>query len=196
LDTEETAKNNAEVYHGSGAEIDLERIDSAVKRYEAVGAISAATLLRLSRDKLTQIQAYFLPNEPINVEIVQHLAVLPSINILIPSIRASHATGGPNTAYILGLLLAKEGISVRFIATDLSPDEDISLIKMHISALTDLDPDELGVKFIDASNRGIPICLGPNDSFMATAWWTAHIGYAASELTGGRKIYYLSLATA
>ena len=79
---------------------------------------------------------------------------------------ASHP-GGPNTAYILGCLLAKAGIRVNFVATDVSPDPDAqgikSVLKQLLGSSTMLDD----VGFLDASDRNRPLGVGYNDIFLA-----------------------------
>ncbi|TCG02854.1 hypothetical protein BZM27_52780, partial [Paraburkholderia steynii] len=102
-----------------------------------------------------------------------------------------HATGGPNTAYVLGMLLANHGIPVSFISTDLPPDEELDAIKLHVQRLTGLEPDALEVEFLDGSNRSKSLALGYNDVLMATAWWTAHAAQSATSMLRCKRIYYL-----
>lgn len=162
-----------------------------IGRYEEAGAIEAATLLGIRQDGLHAIQNVFLPYVPINAVIDHRLAFRPTLRILCPSVQIKHAAGGPNTAYILGCALAQQGVRVAFVSTDLPPEADLEPIKRHVSGLAKADVDALGIEFLDASDRERPFGIGINDTFMATAWWTAHPAHAMATLTRNERILYL-----
>ncbi|MFM0559300.1 rhamnosyltransferase WsaF family glycosyltransferase [Paraburkholderia sediminicola] len=166
-------------------------LDGAIARYEEHGAVGAETILRLGRDGLDNIFSFIAPHHPLNVFVDPSRSSTPTLQILLPSLRARHATGGPNTAYILGLQLANEGIPVGFIATDGPLDDDLDWIKDHVRGLTGLDPDELGVEFRDASDRNQSLGLGYNDVLFATAWWTAQVARSVTSMLRRKRIYYL-----
>lgn len=162
-----------------------------IGRYEEAGAIEATTLLGIRQDRIEAVQNVFLPHLPVNAAIDNRLAARPTLNILCPSLQMKHATGGPNTAYILGCALARQGVRVAFVSTDLPPEADLGPIKRHVSQIAKADVDALGIAFLDASDRDRPFGIGINDTFMATAWWTAHPAHAMARLTRNQRILYL-----
>ncbi|MEM5386438.1 glycosyltransferase [Paraburkholderia phymatum] len=169
-----------------------ERLDGAIARYEETGELNAETTLRLRRDDAgTTALGFLLPNQPLNVFVDPSLSSTPTLRILLPSLQMRYATGGPNTAYILGMLLANDGIPVIFVSTDLPLDDNLNGIKSHLHRLTGLRPDDLAVQFIDGSDRTQPLAIGYNDALMATAWWTAHAARSATSMLRCKRIYYL-----
>jgi glycosyltransferase involved in cell wall biosynthesis len=179
------------VLHGMSKDNSHDSMTGAIARYEEHGAVGAETILRLGRDGLENTLSFIAPHHPLNVFVDPSRNSIPTLQILLPSLQARHATGGPNTAYILGLQLANEGIPVGFIATDVLLDDDLSLIKNHLRGLTGLDPDKLGVEFRDASDRYRSLGLGYNDVLFATAWWTAQVAGSVTSMLRRKRIYYL-----
>jgi glycosyltransferase involved in cell wall biosynthesis len=155
------------------------------------GEIGAATILASHFDPASKAANYFLPFLPINILPYGSHTRGPTLQILLPSLQKKHASGGPNTAYILGCLLAAKGIPVNFVSTDVAPDPDPAPILNHLQALTGMDPRNLPIRLLDASNRIVPLEVDPHDIFFATAWWTAQMAKSAAALTSGRRIYYL-----
>ncbi|MGV2288755.1 glycosyltransferase [Trinickia sp. YCB016] len=166
-------------------------LNGAIAQYEEAGELAAETILRMDRDEAGDALGILLPNFPLNVFVDPSLSSTPTLRILLPSLQARHATGGPNTAYVLGMLLAKDGIPVNFVSTDLPPDDDLNAIKSHLHGLTGLQPDDLAIQFFDGSDRTRPLTVGYNDVLMATAWWTAHAAKSATSLLRCKRIYYL-----
>ncbi|TDN67202.1 glycosyltransferase [Paraburkholderia sp. BL10I2N1] len=163
----------------------------AIARYEEHGAVAAETILRLRRDGLGSVLNFLLPNQPLNAFVDPRRSSTPTLHILLPSLQARHATGGPNTAYILGLQLAHEGIPVGFISTDAPLDDDLNVIKSHVRGLTGLCPDDLDIEFRDGSDRTQSLAIGFNDVLMATAWWTAQAAQPVTSMLRRKRIYYL-----
>jgi glycosyltransferase involved in cell wall biosynthesis len=155
-----------------------------------VDAIGAAALTRLHAQGSVAISR-FAPAIPLNLYIDEARGNAAELQILLPSLRKEHATGGPNTAYLLGCALAAHGIPVRFLATDASLDPSLEPIVGHLRALTGQNVATLPIRFADASVRAKPLGVGRNDVLMATAWWTAQMAHAAAPLLGSRRIYYL-----
>ncbi len=166
-------------------------LDLAANRYARAGDLSAATLLRLYSNDMVSVLPFFLPERPLNVLIDHRLNASPTLRILLPSVKKMHATGGPNTAYLLGCLLARGGIRVAFVSTDTAPDENLGLIKEHLRSLVGYEPDFKHLLIEDASDRQQAYPIGVNDVFLATAWWTAQAAAAAMRLTRVSRIYYL-----
>ena len=160
------------------------------RRYFSFGELSAGAVSGLQEPELLSVRQNFL-FRPLNVEVDPTLSADPRVLILLPGLNRRHATGGPNTAYILGALLAEAGVPLSFVSVDAPPDTDIGPLKSHIQQLTGVDCDKYGVQFLDASNRQRPFKLGYNDILFATAWWTAQPAKAATAMLRNRRIYYL-----
>ncbi len=170
----------------------VQQLDAAIKLYEETGDLTAETILRLRRDNTgTVALGFLLPNQPLSVFVDPSLSSTPTLRILLPSLKVQHATGGPNTAYILGMLLANAGIPVHFVSTDLPLDDDLDGIKSHLHRLTGLQADILDVQFFNGSDRTKPLALGYNDVLLATAWWTAQTAKSATNILRCKRIYYL-----
>ena len=159
--------------------------------YLQAGDLNASTLMSIENKKLGQLQAFFLPNNPINVFVDHRLNATPALNIVLPSTKIKHATGGPNTVYLLAMLLAASGVRIRLFSTDVPPDEDLTFIKGHLKKLSDVDPEDFDVEFVDVSDRALPKAIGGKDLFLATAWWTAQMVESVLSLTGGSRFYYM-----
>jgi glycosyltransferase involved in cell wall biosynthesis len=166
-------------------------MERLIGRYEEADEITAATLLRLREDRLYTTQDLFLPHLPVNAAVDHRLNSRPVLKILLPSVQMRHATGGPNTVYLLGCELARRGVDVAFVSTDLPPEDDLGPIKAHVSRLSGIDVDAWRVRFLDASDRERPFAIGVRDTFLATAWWTAHPAQAMAKLTQESRFIYL-----
>lgn len=100
----------------------------------------------------------------------------PHVNIFLPSASLAHTSGGPNTVYTLAAELVKNRIAVRIVGVTASVDADLSGIYEHIANIGGITLKQANqIEILDASNRGIHVCLGENDIFLATAWWTAQM---------------------
>jgi tetratricopeptide (TPR) repeat protein/glycosyltransferase involved in cell wall biosynthesis len=159
-------------------------------QYAAVDEISASALSKMREDNLNWINRHF-QYQPLNVFVDPRLATRPSLSILLPGVNKRHATGGPNTAYVLGCLLAREEIPVNFVSMDIAPDQDLGPLKQHLLQLTGINVDEYDVEFLDASDRHKPLSVGYNDILFATAWWTAQPAKSVAKLLRKSRFYYL-----
>ncbi|WP_147126956.1 glycosyltransferase [Shimia ponticola] len=115
----------------------------------------------------------------------------PAINVLVPSLNPSEIFAGIATAIDLGLLLAKRGHAVRFIATDLpvaAPAASRAFVLSRASqpAVRDHVTLTCGVK-------GGTLPTHPGDLYVATAWWTAHLAQTLTQdpRLRARDFYYL-----
>lgn len=99
------------------------------------------------------------------------------LDVLIPGLQMKHLSGGPNTALNLTYRLAAAGVPVRFVSTDLPPDDDQALLG-HCAELTGIKERPADVSVSSMHDRSRPASVGRADMLFATAWWTAH--YAAS----------------
>ncbi|RYH64030.1 MAG: glycosyltransferase, partial [Alcaligenaceae bacterium] len=132
----------------------------------------------------------FLPVLPLNVSVDLNCGTA-RLQIILPSVRKKDATGGPNTAFLLGAMLAERGIPVGFISSHAAPDQDPKAISDHMESLTGFRPEHLSIEFADASDPLKPLRIGPKDVFLATAWWTAQAAHAVLPWTSSHRFYYL-----
>ena len=127
--------------------------------------------------------------QPLNLRICAGLK--PTLNLLIPGLRLSVLSGGPNTALNLAYRLAAAGLPIRILSTDLSVEADHQLIWQHLQSLTGIHRRLPNVQLVSAHDRGRPVLIGTNDQFLATAWWTVHqIRHALDQLSSP-KFFYL-----
>ncbi|TDK39134.1 glycosyltransferase [Rhizobium deserti] len=162
----------------------------ASELYYRSGELLASSVTRLREDGLRGLEKNF-GFVPLNV-VVDPVSIRdPALLILLPGLNRRYATGGPNTAYILGCLLAAEGVPVKFVSVDAPADQDLGPLKEHLLKLTGLKPDDLGIEFLDAHARDLPITLNYNDILLATAWWTAQPAKAAHSLLRSPRFAYL-----
>ncbi|MFQ6553783.1 glycosyl transferase family 1 [Aestuariibius insulae] len=102
----------------------------------------------------------------------------PSVTILLPSLNPSEIFAGIATAVDLGLGLAREGLRVRFVATDLpiavqGASRSFVLGRLKPEAMEDADlPGRITLHCGKSADR---LPAHKDDIFVATAWWTAHV---------------------
>jgi glycosyltransferase involved in cell wall biosynthesis len=132
-----------------------------------------------------------LPFHPLNLRRSPALAHEPRVNVLLPSVAMRHMSGGPNTAIALAGGIASDGVPVRFLSTDVSPDVDTSEFWQHCARLTGLERLPANLELADAHDQSIPVDIGENDIFLATAWWTAQQAKYAVKLTTQPRFLYL-----
>lgn len=128
---------------------------------------------------------------PLNFAVSDELATRPAINVLLPSLRRAHMSGGPNTALILAALLAERGEHVRLIASDVATDGEEPALFEHMDKLLRRPVKRNLIEPVDGYDRRRPIKIGPDDIFLATAWWTAQIAKYATAQTVHNAFIYL-----
>jgi len=114
----------------------------------------------------------------------------PTLNVLLPRVGMGSTSGGPNTAIILACKIAGAGVPVRLVSTDLPLDADIEPFRNHIRTLIG-DNALPRIEFLDGHNRNLTVEFGPNDCFLATAWWTAQQARFASRGMASQKFVYM-----
>jgi glycosyltransferase involved in cell wall biosynthesis len=130
-------------------------------------------------------------SSPLNLQVSDALAVRPSINVLLPSLRLKHMSGGPNTAVLLAVLLAEKGEHIRLIACDASAEGEEAALFPHMDGLLQRPVARERIELVDAFDRTRPTAIGTNDLFLATAWWTAQIAKYAVAKTVRKTFIYL-----
>ena len=111
----------------------------------------------------------------------------PHLNVMVPGLADWALTGGPNTAIALALRLARNGLPVRLVSTDVPADEPEELWR-HFRTLLDVDRLD-NVSIADATKA--PVAIGRDDVFLATAWWTVHGLKEMLAATSAREFLYL-----
>ena len=112
------------------------------------------------------------------------------VNILVSEINFQYLFGGYLCVFNLAQALKREGFQVRLVLVDrcdYRPDE-WKLRLSEYEGLSDLlDRVETAYVF-DRANR---LAVSPEDRFMATSWWTAHIAHRAAQELAHDKFLYL-----
>ncbi|MEK6277758.1 MAG: glycosyltransferase [Actinomycetota bacterium] len=112
------------------------------------------------------------------------------VNLLIPTIDLGHFFGGYIAKFNLARKLAEAGLQVRVAAVDepfyLPADwrRDIERFQ-GLEGIMDLIEVEL------AHDRSKPLTVSPDDRFVATTWWTAHVARHATQQLGVDRFLYL-----
>ncbi|WP_084799752.1 glycosyltransferase [Bradyrhizobium sp. Ai1a-2] len=150
----------------------------------------------VSSDDLGRVETEFSPpgfhlSAPLNFSISDKLTTRPAINVILPSLNRAHMSGGPNTALILAGLLAERGERIRLIACDSAFEGDGAALFGHMDQLLRRPVRRDLIEFIDGFDRKKPVVIGPEDIFLATAWWTAQIAKYAVARTIHRTLIYL-----
>lgn len=133
----------------------------------------------------------FYLSPPLNFAVWPQLLTRPHINVLLPSHRLRHMSGGPNTALLLAAHLAKVGEWVRIIATDAPAEGEHAALYPHMDALFHQPVNRDRISLVDGFDRTFPIEIGANDIFLATAWWTAQMVKSAIGKTNYDQFIYL-----
>lgn len=126
---------------------------------------------------------------PLNIEAKPGEA--RKLNVLIPGLQIWAMSGGPNTAINLTLRLAREGIPVRYISTDVGIERDQGALWDHFRQLSDMDVRHLPIEIVDGHDRNTPVIVGERDLFLCTAWWTVRALEPTLDRMKTRKFIYL-----
>ena len=128
---------------------------------------------------------------PLNLEVSTALSECSRINVLLPSLRLKHMSGGPNTALLLAALLAEKGELVRLIACDAPTEGEEAALFPHMDRLLQRPVARDRIDLVDAFDRSRPTAIGTKDIFLATAWWTAQMVKYAVAKTRYKTFIYL-----
>ena len=145
--------------------------------------------------KLVEVEGKFdLPGFhmglPLLLEIDDKLALSPHINVLLPSLHPQHMSGGPNTALLLASLLAERGEKIRLISCGVSAQGEEFGLYDHMEGLIHRPVLRNNIQIVDAFGRGFKRCVGMNDIYFGTAWWTVQdIKYISNKSTYKTFIY-------
>ena len=146
--------------------------------------------IAVSDIEISQVPGYHL-SPPLNIELADELGVRPCVNVLLPSLRQKHMSGGPNTALLLACMLAERGERVRLIACDASLEGEEAALYPYMQTLLGRPLARDRIEIVDGFDRNKPISIGIHDVFLATAWWTAQIAKYAVVKTANKAFIYL-----
>ncbi|WP_234679582.1 rhamnosyltransferase WsaF family glycosyltransferase [Bradyrhizobium monzae] len=144
----------------------------------------------LDAELLSPVPGYHLC-PPLNFQVAADLAVRPCVNVLLPSLRLKHMSGGPNTALLLASMLAEHGEHIRLIACDVSLEGEEKALFPYMERLLNRPVARDRIEIVDGFDRTRPISIGIRDVFFATAWWTAQIAKYAVANTAHKNFIYL-----
>ncbi len=117
----------------------------------------------------------------------------PRVNLLIPTIDLEHLFGGYIAKFSLARRLAEAGRPVRIVTTDTTPPLPGDW-RRQVESYRQLGGlfENVGINF---GRDGMqPLRLSPDDRFIATTWWTAHIATRLAKQSsspGGRFLYMI-----
>jgi len=112
------------------------------------------------------------------------------LNIVVSTIDFKYLFGSYLTVLNLARCLAERGWRVRLVIVD-PCDFRPNAWAASFSAYRGLENLVEQVEFIYAHNRDVVVPVNPNDVFMATSWWTAHVAHAATRVLGHERFVYL-----
>ncbi|MCK1291977.1 glycosyltransferase [Bradyrhizobium sp. 30] len=160
-------------------------------RPDGVASAGAEPVRASDVEVLSQVPGYHI-SPPLNFGVADDLALHPSINVLLPSLRLKSMSGGPNTALLLASMLAERGERIRLIACDASLEGEESALFSYMERLLNRPIVRDRIEIVDGFDRAAPILIGIRDIFLATAWWTAQTAkYAMSNTVINSFIYLI-----
>lgn len=138
------------------------------------------------------------PDSPRTREIAEKIAPLrlaiselapKRVNLLVPTIDLAHFFGGYIGKFNLAAGLARRGLRVRIVTVDPVPPlpQRWQRTIEGYAGLTGMF-DDVEVMF---GREAGEVEASPEDAFIATTWWTAHIAAAAVRELGAERFLYL-----
>ena len=126
--------------------------------------------------------------EPLQLSVTERAP--KRVNILIPTIDLAHLFGGYIAKFNLARRLAERGHRTRLVTVDPAPQLPRDW-RERVESFAGLDGlfDRVEVAF--GRDRDAPLVLNPDDSLIATTWWTAQIAGSALRSLSRRRFLYL-----
>ena len=112
------------------------------------------------------------------------------VNLLVPTIELKHLFGGYIAKFNLARRLAEHGQRTRIVAVDSTPHLLLDW-RERVESYEGLAGlfDRVEVAF--ARDQDSPLELSPDDVFVATTWWTAHLAHDIVGRIGSERFVYL-----
>ena len=126
--------------------------------------------------------------EPIEIAISEDAP--RRVNLMVPTIELKHLFGGYIAKFNLARRLAEKGQRTRIVAVDATPHLPLDW-RERVEAYEGLSGlfDRVEVAF--ARDGDSPLEVSPEDSFIATTWWTAHVAHDVLTRIGSERFVYL-----
>lgn len=128
---------------------------------------------------------------PVNFVVEERPGREPFLNVMIPGMALWAMSGGPNTALNLTFRLAREGVPVRYISTDVAGEKDHELLWNHLAKISGISDRSARVEFVDGNDRSVSTPIGRDDLFFGTAWWTVQMIKDVLDRMRFRRFLYL-----
>jgi hypothetical protein len=152
-------------------EVDINR--PLVERDHAHDDMPTLPKVEIKQGQQPEVRAFDLPwIVPLNVDVRTDMP--QRLNVMIPGIAMRYMSGGPNTVINLTYRLAREGVPVRFVSTDIPEESDHGLLYAHFKKLTGVSKLD-NVEIVSASDRNRPLPIGDRDVFFGSSWWTVQL---------------------
>ena len=113
----------------------------------------------------------------------------PRVNLLVPTIDLDHFFGGYIGKFNLARRLAERGARVRVVTVDPTgplPAGWRDELQGYDGLAGVLERIELAF-----AREADTLAASPEDAWIATTWWTAHVAHAAARVTGRDRFLYL-----
>ena len=113
------------------------------------------------------------------------------VNVLISTIDFKYLYGGYLSVFSLALQLGEQGYHVRIVIVD-PCDYQPERWREHLKGYAPLEGlfDKVEVEY--RYDRSRPLTVSPNDAFLATSWWTAHVAHHAATALKQHRFVYLT----
>src|SRR5918996_1396243 len=154
------------------------------------GALAGWTLLRGVQSVRRVHRAMWLEEkvEPLRLDVRD--GAPRRVNLLLPTIELKHLFGGYITKFNLARKLAEQGLRARIVTVDPTPALPRSW-REQVESYAGLKGMFDTVEVAFGRDHDAPLEVSPNDAFIATTWWTAHIANAALRSVNGSRFPYL-----
>jgi glycosyltransferase involved in cell wall biosynthesis len=136
-------------------------------------------------------QIDLVKNKAAPLKLIGSTSVPRRVNLLIGMIDFAYVFGGYITVFHLARRLARQGARVRLVMVDpcdFQPGRWRDQFRAYPGLEDFLEHIELAYCF----DRTVPIEVSPDDTFVATNWWTAHMAHQAGIQIGRPRFVYLS----
>ena len=126
--------------------------------------------------------------EPLELSVSEQ--VPRRVNLLVPTIELKHFFGGYIAKFNLARKLAECGLQTRIVTVDPTPPLPRAW-REQVEAYAGLAGmfDRVEVAF--ARDADAPLQVNPDDAFIATTWWTAHIAGAIMRSVRRERFLYM-----
>jgi hypothetical protein len=159
----------------------LTRLRSAVRttpQPATEGVLGGLERAQLITQKTTPLSVRVTPEVPRRV------------NLLIPTIDFNYVFGGYITKFHLARILVAEGYRVRIITVDHCDVQPVRW-RQQLAAYPGLERLLDTVEIAAGFPRSHTLEFHPDDSLIATTWWTAHLAHDAVRALGQSRFTYL-----